>query len=84
GPSLAGITAVMPAKWISDFIHDSQLMVKKGDKRAVALFNKYKVPMPTNTDLDAAEMNALLSFMDTHKQSPADLAKADKTAAGLG
>jgi glucose/arabinose dehydrogenase/mono/diheme cytochrome c family protein len=84
GPNLTGITSLMPAKWISDFIHNSQEMVKKGDKRAVAVFNKYKVPMPPNSDLDASDMNALLSFIDTHKQSPADLAKADKTTAGLG
>ncbi|RYE51704.1 MAG: cytochrome c [Sphingobacteriales bacterium] len=84
GPNLSGITSVMPARWLSDFIHNSQLLVKKGDKRAVAVFNKYKVPMPPNPDLDAADMNALLSFIDTHKKSPADLAKLDKTAAGLG
>jgi glucose/arabinose dehydrogenase/cytochrome c551/c552 len=84
GPNLSGITDAMPAAWISDFIHNSQLLVKKGDKRAVAVFNKYKVPMPSNPDIDAADMNALLSFIDTHKKSTADLAKLDKTAAGLG
>src|SRR5918993_163171 len=36
GPNLTGITSVMPAKWISDFILNSQQLVKKGDKRAVA------------------------------------------------
>ncbi|MHA4846033.1 PQQ-dependent sugar dehydrogenase [Flavitalea antarctica] len=84
GPNLSGITGIMPAKWISEFIHNSQLMVKNGDKRAVAVFNKYKVPMPPNPDLDAKEMNALLSFINTHKPSSADLARLDKTAAGLG
>jgi cytochrome c551/c552 len=84
GPNLSGITSVMPSKWISDFVHNSQQMVKNGDKRAVAVFNKFKVPMPSNPDLDAADMNALLSFIDTHKQSSADLAKLDKTAVGLG
>jgi glucose/arabinose dehydrogenase/cytochrome c551/c552 len=84
GPNLSGITDAMPAAWISDFINNSQLLVKKGDKRAVAVFNKYKVPMPSNPDIDAADMNALLSFIDTHKKSTADLAKLDKTAAGLG
>ena len=36
------------------------------------------------TELNAAEMTALLSFIHTHKNTPADLARADKTAAGLG
>jgi len=84
GPNLSGITSAMPAKWISDFIHNSQQLVKKGDKRAVAIFNKYKVPMPSNADLDATDMNALLSFIDTHKKSLADQARLDKTAVGLG
>ncbi|RYZ33564.1 MAG: c-type cytochrome [Sphingobacteriales bacterium] len=83
GPNLSGITTLMPSAWISSFIHNSQQLVKSGDKRAVALFKKYKVPMPP-TELNAAEMTALLSFIHTHKNTPADLARADKTAAGLG
>jgi glucose/arabinose dehydrogenase/cytochrome c551/c552 len=79
GPNLTGITTEVPAPWLQKFIRNSQELVKSGDKRAVSLFKKYKVPMPPNMDLNNQDMDAVLSFINTYKK-----AKPDNTAIGLG
>jgi cytochrome c551/c552 len=81
GPSLSGVTTQASHTWLAKFITNSQALVKAGDKRAVAVFNQYKVPMPPNPDLTKEDMHALLSFINTHKTVAG---KVDKTAAALG
>src|SRR5688572_30771247 len=62
GPNLTGVTAQTSPQYLQKFIRNSQELVKAGDKRAVAVFNKYKVPMPPNPDLSNDDIHALLSF----------------------
>jgi glucose/arabinose dehydrogenase/mono/diheme cytochrome c family protein len=69
GPELSGVTADATYAYLSKFIINSQAVVKSGNKRAVALFAEYKVPMPAHPQLKPAEINALLSFINTHKKA---------------
>jgi glucose/arabinose dehydrogenase/mono/diheme cytochrome c family protein len=69
GPELSGVTADASYAYLSKFIVNSQAVVKSGNKRAVALFAEYKVPMPAHPQLKPAEINALLSFINTHKKA---------------
>lgn len=69
GPNLAGVTADQSYTYLSGFIINSQQVVKTGNKHAVALFNEFnKVPMPAHPQLTKADLQALLSFINTHKK----------------
>jgi glucose/arabinose dehydrogenase/mono/diheme cytochrome c family protein len=68
GPDLSGVTADAPYTYLSKFITNSQALVKAGDKRAVAIFTEYKVPMPSHPQLTPTDINALLSYINTHKK----------------
>ena len=83
GPNLSGVTKLASRDWLVKFITNSQQLVKSGDKRAVAVFNQFKVPMPSNPDFTSQEMTALLSFINTYKSTTSNTA-VDKTALGLG
>lgn len=48
GSALAGVDQRHSMEWIIDFVHSSQSMIKKGEKEAVTLFEKFnKIPIPT-------------------------------------
>ncbi|HEY9535237.1 MAG TPA: PQQ-dependent sugar dehydrogenase [Mucilaginibacter sp.] len=69
GPDLSGVTADASYSYLSKFIVNSQQLVKSGNKRAVTRFNEFnKVPMPAHPELKAADLNAILSFINTHKK----------------
>ncbi len=81
GPNLTGITSQVSPQYLQKFIRNSQELIKAGDKRAVAVFNRFKVPMPPNPDLTNDDLHALLSFIHTQKAQPQTV---DKSTAGLG
>lgn len=83
GPNLSGVTTLVSAQWLTGFITNSQEMVKNGDKRAVNVFKKFKVPMPAFADIATSDMRALLSYLHTQKAA-AGASTVDKTAVGLG
>ncbi|RYG02366.1 MAG: c-type cytochrome, partial [Chitinophagaceae bacterium] len=70
GPSLSGVTGSRSGEWLVKFIRNSQELVKNGDKQAVAIFYRFKAPMPSNEDLNKSEMNALLSYINTFRGNP--------------
>lgn len=60
GPDLNGVHAKYPESWLISFIRSSQTMVKKGDAKAVKIFNEYnKIPMPDNNLTDAEIKNVI-------------------------
>ena len=64
GPALAGVDKRRSMDWIIGFIQSSQTMVKKGDKDAVALFEKFnKIPMPDHSDLTEAHIKSVVEFV---------------------
>lgn len=80
GPDLAGVTADASYIYLSKFIINSQQVIKSGNKRAVALFAEYKVPMPAHPQFTPGDLKALLSFINTHKK----VAEVADNTAGLG
>src|SRR3954465_7967270 len=66
GPQLSGITNQQSPHWIRSFINNPQEVINSGDKEAVALYNKYKVTMPSFASLKEDELNGLLAFLNTH------------------
>jgi len=70
GPSLSGITSQVDKEWLISFIKDPKAIIESGDERAVALFEKYKLYMPTFSNLEDEEIEDLLAFI--HRFSEAE------------
>ena len=72
GPALAGIDERRDIEWIINFVHSSQTMVKKGDKDAVALFEKFnKIPMPDHTDLTEENIKSIVEYVKSETKTEA-------------
>jgi mono/diheme cytochrome c family protein len=70
GPALAGVDARHTIVWILNFVHSSQSMVKKGDKDAVALFEKFnKITMPDHPDLTVENIKNVLEYIKSESKS---------------
>ena len=64
GPALAGVDERRSIDWIINFVHSSQTMVKKGDKDAVAVYEKFnKIPMPDHPDLTADNIKSIVAYI---------------------
>lgn len=68
GPQLGGLTDSVSADWIRHFIRNPKMMIESGDERAQQLFKKYKVAMPSFATFTEDEINAIISFINTHKK----------------
>ncbi len=72
GPALAGVDERRSIDWIVNFVHSSQSMVKKGDKDAVAVFEKFnKMPMPDHPDLTSDHIKSIVEFIKAEAKSGA-------------
>jgi glucose/arabinose dehydrogenase/mono/diheme cytochrome c family protein len=67
GPQLGGLTTLVSKQWIARFINNPQKVINSGDKRAVELFKKYKVVMPSFTALKEDELNSVVAYLSTQK-----------------
>lgn len=64
GPALKDVEKRYSEKWIIDFVHSSQTMIKNGDKDAVAIFNQMnQTVMPDHTDLKDADIQNILAYV---------------------
>lgn len=68
GPDLAGVTTEVSSAYLTKFIINPEHVIQGGNKRAVALFKEYKVPMPAHSQLTGTDINAILAFIHTHKK----------------
>ncbi len=75
GPPLGGITDSVSAKWIRRFISDPKKIIESGDERAKQLFIKYKVAMPSFSNLTDDEINGIIAFLHTHKKPEPHISK---------
>jgi hypothetical protein len=67
--NLAGLDERRSIDWIINFVHSSQSMVKKGDKDAVALFEKFnKVPMPDHPDLTEENIKSIVDYIKSESK----------------
>lgn len=86
GPALAGIDERRSMDWIINFVHSSQSMVKKGDKDAVAIFEKFnRIPMPDHADLTSDHIKSIVEFIKSEskpvEENKAPFAKPGKKLA---
>ena len=75
GPALAGIDERRSMEWIINFVKSSQSMVKNGDKDAVALFEKFKIPMPDHPDLTSENIKSIVEYIKSESK-PVDQSKS--------
>ena len=66
GPALAGVADRRSEDWIVQFVQSSQALIKKGDKDAVALYQKFNgMIMPDHPDLTADNIKSVLAYIKT-------------------
>lgn len=63
GPDLANLNKRRSLEWIIHFVQSSQNVIKKGDKDAVLLFNKYKIIMPDQPDLKEDDIKNVMAYI---------------------
>lgn len=64
GPKLKGVMERHPEKWIRSWIANPPGMIAKGDKAAIAIYNKWnRTAMTCFPNLSAKEMNSLLAYL---------------------
>jgi len=78
GPPLRGIAETQDRKWLHDWIHNSQALIKAGDANAVKIFEEYnKMPMPPFPALSEADIDNILAYTSQTKSQPAEAAGAE-------
>lgn len=65
GPDLKGVTKTMTAKWLKDWLKNSDGMLKT-DKHAQELEKQYGIPMPQQSLTDK-EINALVDYFKANE-----------------
>jgi cytochrome c551/c552 len=79
GPALAGVDQRRSIDWIINFVHSSQTVIKKGDKDAVALFDKFnKIPMPDHPDLTPDNIRSIVEFIKSEASAATETAPFNK------
>ena len=64
GPKLGGVTSVRPLDELVDFTKSPQKYLDRGEKRAVALRDRYKSVMSAFDQLSRSELEAIFSYID--------------------
>ncbi len=68
GPGLKDITQRREKEWIKKFITSSTEMIKAGDKTAIQVFKENnQIPMPDHKTLSDAELDQLVTYIETYK-----------------
>ncbi len=77
GPALGGVDQRRSIDWIVGFVHSSQGMIRKGDKDAAALFEKFnKVTMPDHPDLTEEDIKNVVAYIKSESSKSEGEAKA--------
>ncbi|WP_149274889.1 PQQ-dependent sugar dehydrogenase [Pareuzebyella sediminis] len=69
GPALGGITTEVSTEWLKKMITDASALLAANDSRATTLKERFMTVMPSFTNLDSTELNALLAYMHTKKKN---------------
>src|SRR4051812_26547940 len=88
GPPLGGVTKVLTKKALMGFISDPSHVIESGDGRALALYKKYKLVMPSFEWLKKPGINAILAYINyqtkLHHIEPVAIDKITDTTALTG
>lgn len=69
GPALGNISERRDLAWVVEFIKDSKAMIKKGDKDAIEVFNKFnKIPMISYSYLKDDEILNIVAYLNNAKK----------------
>lgn len=64
GPALMNVDQRRDEKWIINFVHSSQTVIKSGDTTAVNLFKRFNsTPMPDHPDLTDEQVRSIISYI---------------------
>ncbi len=79
GPGLKGVQQRVPSKdWLYKWIKNSSAVIASGDAYANQIFNKYnKLQMQSFPDLQNADIDNILAYVDAASAAPATQAQAD-------
>ena len=67
GPNLSGVTSLVSADWLRDYIKNPKSMIDKGDTQAVKLYRRYHTIMPSFAGLPDKEIQDLIAYLHTQK-----------------
>lgn len=81
GPNLSGVTSEVDKEWLKTYIDNPMAIIKSGDERAVALFDKYKLYMPPFPGIKDRDLEDLLGFI--HKFSEGEKKNRKNRPGGL-
>ena len=70
GPDLAGVTLRRDRAWLARYVAEPDKMLAEGDPIATALFEKYKNARMPNLRLGSADVNAVLTYLETKSSAP--------------
>lgn len=65
GPALGGVTHLVDAQWLHNFIFHAQRVTEAGDERGLALYEQYKQHMPPFQHLGDTGITAILAYLHT-------------------
>lgn len=72
GPDLAGVTVRRDRKWLARYVQQPERLLAEGDPIATKLFEKYHHARMPNVKLGAADVAAVLSYLESRdRASPA-------------
>ena len=69
GPDLAGVTTRRDRNWLARYVLQPDKMLAEGDPIAASLSEKYKGARMPNVNLGAADVRAVLSFIESRDTS---------------
>jgi glucose/arabinose dehydrogenase/mono/diheme cytochrome c family protein len=69
GPRLGGVTQLFSNDRLTAFIKNPNAFIEKGDKRTVALAQRYKMVMPPFEFLKDDEIKSILTYLDQESKS---------------
>ncbi len=81
GPNLAGVTSKVSKEWLIEFIKDPKKSVESGDERAMELYAKYKLLMPSFETIKDKDLEDLVGFI--HKFSEAEKRNQNNRPGGI-
>jgi cytochrome c551/c552 len=72
GPALVGVDERHDLSWIVKFVQSSQTVIKGGDPKAIALFEKFnKVTMPDHPDLTSENIKNVVEYIKSESKTAA-------------
>ena len=81
GPPLSGVTSQVRKEWLISYIHNPAATIQSGDERAMELFSRYKIYMPSFPQIEGDDMEHLLGFI--HRFSEAEKRNTSSRTGGL-